>query len=152
MTYRPPLLKRWRDPFLLCLAAAGVWLGVVSMMFSSSRKADLELWLILISGAGFVSFARRSWLVWTTRVTVDDAGVRWSRGSASGALRWNEIVELGFSYTEGRRRLQIGPVRTLSKMLHPLPMMPRALYEQLKSRLGGLPPEVERDYYSRTRA
>jgi len=149
MTYRPPLLKRWRYPFLLCLAFGGVWLGILLLLVPRGKMSGFALTLMGVAIVAIVDLVRRSWLVWTTSVSVDDTGLRWSRGSAGGALRWDEISELGFSYTEDRRRLQIGPVRALSKMLHPLPLLPRGLYEQLKSRLGPLPPDIEADYYSR---
>ncbi len=149
MTYRPPLLQRWKYPFLLCLSVAGVWLGVSLLLHSHHRRLSFEFYLIGGSVIAFVSLVRRSWKIWTTSVTIDDAGLRWSKGSESHALRWDEISELGYSYTGGRRRLLIGPVRSLSKMLHPLPLLPPALYEQVKGRLGGLPPDVERDYFMR---
>ncbi len=149
MTYRPPARKRWRFPFLLCLPAVGIWLGIVTLHYLGAKETRLGLSILVLSGIAFVDLVRRSWLVWTTMVSVDDTGLRWSRGSMRQALRWNEISELGFSYTTGRRRLQIGPVRARSNMLHPLPMLPRPLYEELKSRLGGLPPAIEQDYYSR---
>jgi hypothetical protein len=150
MTFRPPLHKRWKYPFLLCLPAAGVWAGLFLMFHRLDRHSTISLYLIGFSLVAFFALVRKSWMVWTTSVSLDDVGLRWSRGSAGGAMRWEEISELGFSYTPGRTRLQIGPVRALSKMLHPLPLLPRGLYEQLKSRIGGLPPDVEQDYYRRT--
>jgi len=149
MTFRPPAHKRWKYPFLLCFAAAGIWFGVFLMLHPLSRRSTLEFYVLGLSVLAFGALVRKSWLIWTTSVTVDDVGLRWSRGSESGALRWDEIAGLGFSYSEGRRRLLIGPVRALSKMLHPLPMLPRGLYAQIKPRIGGLPPDVEQDYYSR---
>jgi len=149
MTFRPPLLKRWKYPFLLCLCAAGVWLGIFLLLHLHSRRSHSEIYLIGTCAVAFITLIPKSWRIWTTSITVDDGGLRWSRGSTSEALRWDEISELGYSYTRGRRRLLIGPVRSLSKMLHPLPMLPRELYAQIKTRIGGLPPDIERDYYSR---
>src|SRR5205823_2027886 len=117
MTYRPPLLQRWKYPFLLSFSAAGIWLGVFLLLHSRSRRASFEFYLIGASVFAFVTLVRQSWRIWTTSVTIDDAGLRWSKGSESHALRWEEISELGYSYTGGRRRLLIGPVRSLSKML-----------------------------------
>lgn len=148
MIYRPPLLKRWRYPFQLCLAFAILWVGTL-LLFSIRKTGETGIIFLVATGIWILDLIRRSWLVWTTSVSVDDAGLRWARGSAGGALRWDEISELGFSYTEARRRLLIGPVRSVSKMLHPLPLLPRGLYEELKKPLGGLPPSIEQDYYSR---
>lgn len=149
MTYRPPLHKRWRFPFLLCLAVAGLWLGLILLLYTRSKQGGLAISIMMISGVAIGDLIRRSWLVWTTSVSVDETGLRWSRGSESHALRWDEISELGYTYTKRPRRLKIGPVRALSKMLHPLPMLPRALYDELKTRLGALPANIEADYYAR---
>jgi hypothetical protein len=122
---------------------------VVLLLHTSSRRADAEFVLILASAASFLGLVQKSWRIWTTRVTVDEIGLSWTKGFAADALRWEEISEFGYRY-EGKRgtRLVVGPVRGKTKFLHPLPILPRELYELLKARIGGLPPEVERDLYS----
>jgi hypothetical protein len=37
----------------------------------------------------------------------------------------------------------VGVVRGRTRILHPLPIMPSELYEDLKRPIGGLPPVVE---------
>src|SRR5882672_1277347 len=66
MTFRPPLHKRWRYPFLLWFAAAGIWVGVFLLQHYSRHGTRLALSLILLSGVAFVDLVRRSWLIWTT--------------------------------------------------------------------------------------
>jgi len=113
-----------------------------------SSRYSPELYLIVGSVAGFLSLTRESWRIWTTRVTVDETGLRWTKGFVNEALRWDEISELGYRH-EGRRgtRLIVGPVRARSKFLHPLPILPRELYDVLKVRIGGLPPKIEEELY-----
>ena len=76
------------------------------------------------------------------------SGIRWTRGSAKAAFRWEEISELGYRYEQraGRGTLVVGVVRGRTRILHPLPIMPSELYEELKRRIGGLPPEVEKRF------
>jgi hypothetical protein len=37
----------------------------------------------------------------------------------------------------------VGPVRASTRVLQPLPILPRDLYRELRARLGPLPEEVE---------
>jgi len=141
MTYRIPPSRRWKYPPLLCLCVAGFWLA----WFLHHFAGTLFFYPIGISAVGAIYLIRESWLDWTTQVTVDDVGIRWTRGSVQGALRWEEISELGYRYEQraGRGTLVVGVVRARTRILHPLPIMPSELYEELKRRIGGLPPQVE---------
>ncbi|MBV8879806.1 MAG: hypothetical protein JO332_07580 [Planctomycetaceae bacterium] len=149
MTYRPPLGQRWKYPFLLCLAVAAIWVAAWLLLHPRGRRPGLEFYLLGGSLVAFGTLIRESWRTWTTRVDIDDAGLRWAKGFESGSMRWEEISELGHSYGRGRRTLLVGPVRARSWMLHPLPLLPPRLYEEIKRRIGGLPPDVERDFLQR---
>jgi len=144
MTYRIPLPRRLKYPPLLCLCVVGFWLA----WFLYHFHGTLFFYPIGISAAGAIYLIRESWLDWTTQVTVDDVGIRWTRGSVEAALRWEEISELGHRYESraGRGTLVVGVVRGRTRILHPLPIMPSELYEELKRRIGGLPPEVEKRF------
>jgi hypothetical protein len=144
MTYRIPLSRRLKYPPLLCLCVVGFWLAWFLFHFHGT----LFFYPIGISAAGAIYLIRESWLDWTTQVTVDDVGVRWTRGSIDVALRWEEISGLGCRYEQraGRGTLVVGVVRGRTRILHPLPIMPSELYEELKRRIGGLPPDVERRF------
>jgi len=145
MTFRPPALVRWKYPFLLCLCFLGFWLAVERVRDSSRHRSRFFFSLIVISAVGFVRVTQRSLVVWSTRVSVDDDGLRWREGLAAGALRWNEISGLGYVYQEPERRLLVGPVRASTRALEPMPILPRDLYLELRARLGPLPEQVERD-------
>jgi len=147
MTYRPPALVRWKYPFLLCLCFLGFWAAVEYARDTSRGRGRIFFGLIVISSVGFVRITQRSIVVWSTQVTVDDDGLRWREGLATGELRWNEISGLGHSTAFGwdRHRLVVGPVRASTRELQPLPILPRDLYLELRARLGPLPEEIERD-------
>lgn len=147
MTFRPPAVVRWKYPLLLCLCFLGFWAAVRYVRDPSVRRPRFFFSLIVVSSVGFVRITQRSVIVWSTRVTVDDDGLRWREGLAAGELRWNEISGLGHSYEDHRdgRRLVVGPVRASTRELQPLPILPRGLYLELRARLGPLPEEVERD-------
>jgi len=144
MTYRIPLSRRWKYPPLLCLCAIGFWLAWVLFHYHGS----LFFYPIAISASGAIYVIRESWLDWTTQVTVDDVGIRWTRGSVVDALRWEDISALGHRYESraGQGTLVVGVVHSRTRILHPLPIMPPELYDELKRRIGGLPPEVERRF------
>jgi hypothetical protein len=40
----------------------------------------------------------------------------------------------------------VGVVRGRTRILHPLPILPSELYEELQRSIGGLPPEVEKRF------
>ena len=63
-------------------------------------------------------------------------------------LHREEISELGYRYEQhaGRGTLMVGVVRGRTRILHPLPIMPSELCDDLKRRIGGLTPEVERRF------
>jgi hypothetical protein len=126
---------------MLCLCVVGFWLA----WFLYHFHGTLFFYPIGISAAGAIYLIRESCLDWTTQVTVDDVGIRWTRGSVDAALRWEEISELGYRYEQraGRGTLVVGVVRGRTRILHPLPIMPSELYEDLKRPIGGLPPVVE---------
>src|SRR5436190_12452131 len=92
MPYRIPLSHRWKYPPLLCLCVVGFWLA----WFLYPFHGTLSFYPIGISAAGAIYLLRESWLDWTTQVTVDDVGIRWTRGSVEAARRWEEISELGY--------------------------------------------------------
>jgi len=146
MTYRISLSRRWKYPPLLCLCVLGFGLAWFLYRFHGT----LFFYPIGISAAGAIYLIRESWLDWTTQVTVDDVGIRWTRGSLKAALRWEEISELGYRYEQraGRGTMVVGVVRGRTHILHPLPIVPYELYEELKRRIGGLPPEVESRFLS----
>lgn len=141
MTYRISLSRRWKYPPLLCFCVLGFGLAWFLYRF----QGTLFFYPIGISAAGAIYLIRESWLDWTTQVTVDDVGIRWTRGSLKAALRWEEISELGYRYEQRARRgmMVVAVVRGRTRILHPLPIVPCELYEELKRRIGGLPPEVE---------
>lgn len=141
MTYRISLSRRWKYPPLLCLCVLGFGLAWFLYRFHGT----LFFYPIGISAAGAIYLLRESWLDWTTQVTVDDVGIRWTRGSLKAALRWEEISQLGYRYEQraGRGMMVVGVVRGRTHILHPLPIVPHDLYEELKRRIGGLHPEVE---------
>jgi hypothetical protein len=147
MTYRLPSSRRWKYPPLLCLCAAGF--GLAWFLYRSS--GTLFFYPIGLSIAGAIYLIRESWLDWTTQVTVDDVGIRWTRGSVNVAMRWEEISGLGHRYEQraGRGTLVVGVVRGRTRILHPLPIVPPELYDELKNRLGGLPPTVESRFLAR---
>lgn len=147
MTYRVPPSRRWKWPLLLCLCVAGF--GLTWYLYVST--GTLYFLPIGISASGAIYVIRESWLDWTTEVTVDDVGIRWTRGSVKYALRWEEISGLGHRYESraGVGTLVVGPIRARSRTLLPLPIVPPELYEELKARVGGLPPGVESRFLAR---
>lgn len=147
MTFRPPALVRWKYPFLLCLCFLAFWAAVQYARDTSVHRSRYFFALIVVSSVGFVRITQRSIVVWSTQVTVDDDGIRWREGLAAVDLRWNEISGMGYTFErEGReRRVVVGPVRASTRELQPLPILPRGLYLELRTRLGPLPEEVERD-------
>jgi hypothetical protein len=147
MTYRVPPSRRWKYPPLLCLCVAGFWLA----WFLYHLHGTLFFYPVGISAAGAIYLVRESWLDWTTQVTVDEVGIRWTRGSVEEALRWEEISGLGYRYETraGRGTLVVGVVRGRTRILHPLPIVPPELYDELKRRVGGLPPGVESRFLAR---
>src|ERR1043166_2898908 len=114
MTFRIPPSRRWKYPPLLCFCVLGCWLA----WFLYPHSGPLFFYPIAISAAGAVYLVRESWLDWTTQVTVDDVGIRWTRGSVKGALRWEEISELGHRYEQraGRGTLVVGVVRARTRI------------------------------------
>jgi hypothetical protein len=143
MTYRIPASRRWKYPPLLCLCVAGFGLA----WFLHEKTGTLFFYPIGISIVFAIYLIRESWLDWTTQVTVDDVGIRWTRGSVDVKLRWEEISGLGHRYERGR--VVVGVIRGRTRILHPLPIMPRELYDELKQNVGGLPQGLESRFFAR---
>jgi len=90
----------------------------------------------------FVAFAcwvcvMVSWTIWTSRIDVDDRGVRWKGGKEEGAMTWDEIGSLVLDGTT------VGLVEKASAKIRSLPFVSRPLYRELSQRLNPLKPGEE---------
>ncbi len=142
-TFRHSMGARLAAPFVLC-----VFLVVALIALTGHRGPGFLLgWGIVAAGVGATWILRMGGVLWGAFVTVDDRGVSWKEGSGAGRLAWEEIGALGSS--ANRSRLDVGLLEKNSARLHVLPLMTRELYEILKSRVGGLPPQEEGELYNR---
>lgn len=139
MIFRRPLAHRWFYPFSLC--------GLIAVAFTAisahrpSHPMDVP-WLGLVAIAAAVSLAATSWRTWTSKVEVDDRGIRWREGRESRELAWKEIrsmVTIGDS---------LGLVRRDTGLAEKLPFLTGRLYEALIRRFPRLPPAEERLLFS----
>jgi len=78
-----------------------------------------------------------SWTIWTSRIDVDDRGVRWKAGKEEAAMTWEEIGSLVLDGTS------VGLVEKASAKTRPLPFVSRPLYRELSQRLNPLKREEE---------
>jgi len=139
MTYRPPMKQKWFYPVILIILVV-MGYGVVSVkappdMAPMMRSGPVRILILL--GLVTSSWTIASWTLWTARVEVDDAGVRWKKGKDSGFLAWQQISSLSV------HGINLALIERGSGGRTPLPFASRELYEALKSRLNSLSPEEE---------
>jgi hypothetical protein len=134
MRFRPPLKNKWFYPFLLCGCVVAAYL-VLDYGHGIYRHVDhlggLAMVLVLIALTFWVC-AGRSWGVWTSRVDVDDIGVRWKEGTLEQSLKWDEIARLAQDGTA------LALVERASAVNRRLPFVSRPLYAALTARLKPL--------------
>lgn len=135
MVFRRPLKHLWFYPFLMT-AIVGLayvilrqadWYSLKGNPFGGLITLSMVAWVILLL----------SWVMFTSKITVDDRGVRWKEGRREGRLTWDEISSL---VQDG---VTLGLVEKASARIVPLPFVTRKLYQVLSARLNRLKPEEE---------
>jgi hypothetical protein len=97
---------------------------------------NIPIGILFLIVTGF-SFVVTSWMIWTSKIVVDDVGVRWKEGQDIGDVRWNQIRSL---VLDGG---SLGFVKEGTAWTVKLPFETRKLYETLAGRLNRLKPEEE---------
>src|SRR5689334_13836489 len=125
MRFRPPLKTKWFYPFVLCgffaLAYGVIRLGVMKHIVHGVPVSGAPVYFLGLLTFGAWVCIMISWSVWTARVDVDDAGVRWEHGKMRGFRRWEEISSLAL------HGISIALVERASGNRIPLPFTSRKL-------------------------
>ena len=139
MRFRPPLKSKWFYPFVLC--------GMILLAYGLIRlKAPADLpprmlaapfYFIVFLGLGSCICISVSWTVWTSRVDVDDIGIRWKRGKDVVSMRWEQIESLAL------HGINLSLIERGSGKQVDLPFSSRKLYDALTVRLKPLSPDEE---------
>ena len=84
-----------------------------------------------------------NWLTWTSGIRVDDRGVHWREGRASGSIPWEDLQ--GWGWKRSGEYLRVGLLRKSNPEVRILPFVTVELYRALQPRCASLPPEIEKE-------
>jgi hypothetical protein len=147
MIFRPSMSYRWSFPFFIFCCAASMW----ALLHFPRRSGSPDVLRMIYFSIYLVFWILLSLQAWTTRVIVDEIGIRWHTLRESGRLPWGAISSLGYRREvspedRSRTTLRVGLREADTCELRILPFLSPQLYEALKKRLGPLPPEVETEW------
>jgi hypothetical protein len=130
------LKNKWFYPFGVAILLWMAYEGARTTPYSWSIRKNP------IVGAGVLgvcalSVAASSLRVWTSKIVVDDAGVRWEDGDDVGDVHWAKIRSLVLDAGS------LGFVVEGTAWTVKLPFVTRQLYEALAKRLNRLTPQEE---------
>jgi hypothetical protein len=137
VTFRRPLKYKWFYPFGVAILLWMGYEGARTTPHSLSIKNNPVVGAVFFAVTAFF-VAASSWTMWTSKIVVDNTGVRWSEGEEVGDVPWSKIRSLVLDAGS------LGFVVEGTAWTVKLPFVTRKLYEALAQRLNRLTPEEEK--------